>query len=156
MNSAKPLGQTECLLEFILISLSHNLSLKPRQAQQLLNQSNKLLSHICVKGIKGQFQMLINWLADIYSNWAKLLNLCLAEQTNIVMLLNVVKPTLLSKDEEVVHWGLRLYTKLSYELASNDLLFHVYQWTVKDSNSPLCYPLDGSFQQFLLSYQRQP
>jgi hypothetical protein len=73
------------------------------------------------------------WLQDVFTNWAKLIDLCRNEDNNISLLLNVIKPALLSKDEEVADWGLRLLTKIAYELANNDLLFHVFHWTTKDS-----------------------
>ena len=39
------------------------------------------------------------------------------------MLLNVIKPSLYSKDDEVVNWGLKLLTKLTNELGNLDKLY---------------------------------
>jgi hypothetical protein len=49
------------------------------------------------------------------------------------MVLNVLKTALFSKEDEVVLWALRIYTKLASELANQDKLFHVYQWAIRDS-----------------------
>lgn len=48
------------------------------------------------------------------------------------MLLDVVKLAIQSREDEVVQWGLKVFTKISAELANQDKLIHVYQWTVKD------------------------
>ena len=49
------------------------------------------------------------------------------------MLLDVVKLALQSREDEVVQWGLKVFIKISAELANQDKLIHVYQWTVKES-----------------------
>jgi hypothetical protein len=48
-----------------------------------LANNNKLLAHICQKGVKGQFAPVVKWLQEVYSNWGKLVQLCDAEEVNI-------------------------------------------------------------------------
>ena len=48
------------------------------------------------------------------------------EEVNIELFLNVLKPALQCKEDEVVQWVLRLLTKLTFELGNQDKLFHVY------------------------------
>lgn len=55
LNSAKPLSSCESIMEFILVALSQSMALKPKQAQQLLNNNFKLLTHVFVKGVKGAY-----------------------------------------------------------------------------------------------------
>ena len=42
----------------------------------------------------------------------------------IIIIINIIR--LLSKDDEVVSWGLRVLTKVTFELGNCDKLFHVY------------------------------
>jgi hypothetical protein len=47
------LTDAESTLEFILLGLSKNLGIKPKQAVGLLSNNHKYLIHIAVKGTKG-------------------------------------------------------------------------------------------------------
>jgi len=42
------------------------------------------------------------------------------------MFLNVIKSAVTSKEDEIVQWALKIYWKLSSELATQGKLFHVY------------------------------
>lgn len=53
INDAKDLSEAETTLEFILVGLSKNLGIKPKQAAGLLSNNHKYLIHIAVKGMKG-------------------------------------------------------------------------------------------------------
>ena len=53
INEGKDLNEAETTLEFILLSLSRSLGIKPKQAAGLLSNNHKYLAHIAVKGMKG-------------------------------------------------------------------------------------------------------
>ena len=67
----------ECksLLEFIIISISKNMNLKPRQSVALLSNNRKYLKKICLYGYIFDFQMLKNWLIDFFDNKEILIHL---------------------------------------------------------------------------------
>ena len=39
-----------------------------------MSNGNKYLAHLLVKGVKGEFETLINWLSDIYANISRVFN----------------------------------------------------------------------------------
>lgn len=53
INEGKDIAYSETTLEFILLSLSKSLQIKPKQAAGLLSNNHKFLVHIAVKGMKG-------------------------------------------------------------------------------------------------------
>lgn len=55
-------GEIDSLIEFFVFSLSKTLLLKPSQAAVLFGQNNKYLGHILVKGVKGEFHSLCDWI----------------------------------------------------------------------------------------------
>ncbi|CAK89404.1 unnamed protein product (macronuclear) [Paramecium tetraurelia] len=128
LNSAKPISSCETVLEFVIVALSQNLILKPKQSQQLLNNNFKLLTHVFIKGVKGQYIQLVTLLQETYNNMPRLIELLRDEEHQIGFFVSFLKLSIFSKDSEVVHWGLRLLGKLAYDLAQFDLLFHMFQW----------------------------
>lgn len=61
INLEKELGDSECLLEFFILNLCKNLQLKPKQAASLLIKNAKYLAHIIVKGVKNQYEPIIQF-----------------------------------------------------------------------------------------------
>ena len=61
--------------------------------------------------------------------------------------LQVVKPSLLSKSEEIAQWGCRILSKVGYELADKEMLPLAYDWFVRDA---------GGLSTTILSLQRHP
>lgn len=51
-----------------------------------------------------------------------------AEEVNIPIILNTLKPGLLSKSEEVGLWTCRILSKISFDLANLELLAPAYDW----------------------------
>ena len=47
--------------------------------------------------------------------------------------LQVVKPALLSKSEEVAQWACRLLSRIAHELANHDMLPLAYDWFVREA-----------------------
>lgn len=67
MREGKDLADAETTLEFILLSLSQSLGIKPKQAAGLLSNNHKYLIHIAVKGMKGgDYTKIIAWYQTIY------------------------------------------------------------------------------------------
>jgi hypothetical protein len=50
------------------------------------------------------------------------------EEGNIPILLNTLKPGLLSKCEEVALWTCRILSKLCFDMANLELLAPAYEW----------------------------
>ncbi|KAM3144420.1 hypothetical protein pb186bvf_003584 [Paramecium bursaria] len=99
---------TKTLEEFLLNGLSKHLSLKQSQAAQLLQNGNKYLAHLVVKGVKGEFEQIINWLSEIYANLDKVYQFFEQDNINVHLFLSCLKPGLLSKEQEVTLWSLRI------------------------------------------------
>ncbi|CAD8103206.1 unnamed protein product [Paramecium primaurelia] len=145
LNSAKSISSCETVLEYVIVALSQNLILKPKQSQQLLNNNFKLLTHVFIKGVKGQYIQLVTLLQEIYNNMPRLIELLRDEEHQIGFFVSFLKLSIFSKDQEVVHWGLRLLGKLAYDLAQYDLLFHMFQWL-----------LSSGLASLIITLQRQP
>lgn len=55
------------LIEFVVNEIMQNLKLSQRQAIALLEDNNKYLAHVLVKGIKGEFMDIEIMLQKFYS-----------------------------------------------------------------------------------------
>ena len=55
------LKESGTVLEFILASLCRTMNLKSKQAAGLLAENNKYLTTVCMKGLKSNFQKVIDW-----------------------------------------------------------------------------------------------
>jgi len=122
----------ENCLEFLLVTISRSFNLKPKQAAGLLTDSNKYLSHILVKGLKGDFDPVTAWLMEVYS-WSKSFsNLIKIEEDNnsVNMVLNAFKGGLFSKQKDVAIWTAKIFTKLAYDFANTGLLRQAWEWYI--------------------------
>ena len=128
-----PLNECKSLLEILLVSLTRNLDLRPKQAVALLSNGNKYLAHVLVKGIKGNFDPLIQWLQELYTNIQYILPFLTQEDLLIPVILQAVKPALLSKSSEISSWGCRIISHLCYELANLELLAPAWEWFCKEN-----------------------
>lgn len=128
-----PLEECRSLLEILLVSLIRNLDLKPKQVVALLSNGNKYLAHVLVKGVKGNYDPLVLWLQELYSNMQYVLPFLTQEDLLIPVMLQVVKPALLSKSSEVTSWGCRIISHLCYELANLELLAPAWEWFCKEN-----------------------
>ena len=66
MDIKRQPNETESTLEFILNTLCRAMSMKPKQSAALLTNNNQFLTHCVVKGVKGNYEPMINWYHDIY------------------------------------------------------------------------------------------
>jgi hypothetical protein len=87
------------------------------------------LSHLLVKGYKGDFMPVISWLKEIYDNTEEFADLLKCEDTSDAtkMILNTFKGGLYSKSIDVTKMTCKIYTKLGLEL---NLEQDVYDWFV--------------------------
>ena len=67
VNSLTDPNDTETVLEYILTTICQAMSLNPKQAAGLLSNNNKYLVHVCVKGVKGDFDKISQWYQILYS-----------------------------------------------------------------------------------------
>lgn len=120
----KPLFEVDSCLEYLIVGFCKNFDLKPKQSAGLLTQGYKFLAHIIVKGLKGNFEPVLVWYQDVYSNTERLTELILNEsdEGSINFILSALKPGLLSKDTEIVQWAMRVFSKLALEFSENGLL----------------------------------
>jgi hypothetical protein len=68
VSAKKPLNESSNVLELTVVSLSKNLKLSPQHALNLFLENNKYLAHLLVKGVKGSYLPIMDFLHDIYSN----------------------------------------------------------------------------------------
>jgi len=66
MDTERSPAEAESTLEFILNTLCRALNFQPRQAAAVLTNNNQFLTKICMKGVKGRYEPLLNWYAEIY------------------------------------------------------------------------------------------
>ena len=60
LNTDKRLSETATRLEFLLLALCKAFSMGPKQAAGMLTNANKYLNIAIVKGLKGQFEPVVN------------------------------------------------------------------------------------------------
>lgn len=109
------------------------INLNRKQAIALLSDNNKYLAHIFVKGVKNEFTEI----EQLMEKWFKRIDFIvqkMVEQNDMCFFfLQVVKPTLLSKSEEIAQWGCRILSKIAHELANLDMLPLAYDWFVREA-----------------------
>ena len=126
LDVVRPLAQADSCLEFLLLSLCQAFRLKPRQAAGLLTQSNKYLTQILERGLKTDFQPVLNWVQSL-QNAVSALILLLAQEDRAasILVLSAFRPGLLSRNEAVAKETAVLFRSLLPPLAlSNDACWH--------------------------------
>lgn len=144
----KNLSETTSILEFLLVGLCKHLNLKVKQAMTLLSNNGKYLAHVLVKGVKSNYEQIQSWLQDIYINIKRVMTFIEVDEANMSIIFQSLKPGLLSKNEEVALWSLRIYSKMSYELANMELLPTGYEW--------FCRVNGGGLHSCVLCLHRHP
>lgn len=96
----------ETVLEYILTTISQAMGLNPKQAAGLLSNNNKFLVHVCVKGVKGDFEKISQWYQMIYSTSRHLAELIdrEEEQGTVNLAMKIVSAGLFSPNYEIVVW----------------------------------------------------
>lgn len=65
--SSEPTSASNCL-EYLLITICRSFGLKAHQAAGLLTNGNKYLNQAIIKGIHGNYEMVLNWFQDLYTS----------------------------------------------------------------------------------------
>jgi hypothetical protein len=109
------------------------MGLNPKQAAGLLSNNNKFLVHVCVKGVKGDFEKISQWYQTIYSTCRHLAELIdrEEEQGTVHLAMKIVSAGLFSPNYEIVVWCLRVLSKLGSELDIRKLLGNAYEWFIE-------------------------
>ena len=120
------------VLEYILTTISQGMGLSPKQAAGLLSNNNKYLVHVCVKGVKGDFEKISQWYQIVYKTCKHLAELIdrEEEQGTIQLSLKIISCGLFSPHYDIVVWCLRVLSKLGSELDIRKLLNSAYEWFV--------------------------
>lgn len=63
-----------------------------------MSNGNKYLAHLLVKGVKGEFDTLINWLSEVYASISRIFDFFEQQDSNIHYFFATIKPGLLSKE----------------------------------------------------------
>lgn len=101
------------LFDFIIFSLKQHLSLQnEEQVVALLAEKNKYLSKIIILGLKQEFAQIKAWLRHLSENWGQVCDFLSQDDSNLIQLLELIKPCLLSKDPAVCEAGIGLYQRL--------------------------------------------
>jgi hypothetical protein len=116
-----------------LSELMQSIGISRQQALTLLEDNNKYLAHVLVKGVRGSFQEI----EQLMERWFRKVDFIvqkMGQQNDMCFFfLQVLKPTLLSKSEEVAQWGCRLLSRIAHELANQSLLPLAYDWFVREA-----------------------
>lgn len=135
LNNVNPLtdpNDTETVLEYVLTTISQAMGLNPKQSAGLLSNNNKYLVHVCVKGVKGDFEKISQWYQIVYSTCRHLAELIdrEEEQGTVPLTLKIVSCGLFSPNYDIVVWCLRVLSKLGSELDIRKLLGKAYEWFI--------------------------
>eukprot|EP00347_Sterkiella_histriomuscorum_P016192 403354133 len=139
INEGKDLAYAETTLEFILLSLSKSLQIKPKQSAGLLSNNHKFLMHIAVKGMKGNdFSKIQQWYLDIYQNTQLLIQLIDNEKDSNAMklTLNILKCGLYSQNTDLAINCIRLLSKMGQEInqIGGQLQGLAWDWLISSQN----------------------
>lgn len=131
IDHEKPLFEAESCLEYLILSFCHNFDLVPKQAAGLMVQGNKYLVHIAAKGLRGDFDPVIYWYQNIYTNSSHLADLLEIDKgDSLTFVLDALKTGLMSRNVEVVQWACRLFGKLALDLHDKQMLNKAWEWFV--------------------------
>ena len=101
LDSDKNYNECNSLLELITLSLSKNMNLKPRQAIALLSNNRKYLKKVCINGYIFDFQLLKNWLSDLFDNKKLLIKLTKNSEDGLNIFYETIGTILYCKDLDI-------------------------------------------------------
>lgn len=104
-------------MEYIVNQIMVCLKLTKKQAVALLADNNKYLAHVLVKGVKGEFVEIDELMQKFYTNIEYIIEKMIGQNDMCFFFLQIIKPSLLSKSEEIAQWGCRILSKVANELA---------------------------------------
>ena len=117
----KDYSKCESTLEFIVISLSKNFNINPKQSVALLSNNRKYLLRLFYKGIQNDFNLAIKWLKDINKNIQILQNLMInsIDAKNVSMTFSTLSVGLYSTNVDCVSITNTILSKLSIEIGTD-------------------------------------
>lgn len=74
------LNQTQGLLEFFIVCVGRHMALTAKQATSLFAKGSKYLAHVVIKGLKGQYEPIVTYLQEVYSELDHLILLLTCSQ----------------------------------------------------------------------------
>jgi hypothetical protein len=123
-------------IEFLLSSIVLTMDLKSNQALALLSNSSTLLIHVIVKGLKGNFEPIINWYKELFIHCKVLVRIFSVEAegvTAIFHVLDIIKAGLYSKSVEVANWSLRLLGKIASQMNEYGISGVAWDWFINEN-----------------------
>ena len=100
-----------------------------------------------MKGVKGEFgeieQLMERWFRKVDFIVHKMVD----QNDMCFFFLQVIKPALLYKSEEVAQWTCRILSRIAHELANRELLPLAYDWFIRDA---------GGLSTTMLALSRHP
>jgi len=131
------LFQTENCLEFLIVSFCKYFKIQPKQAAGLLADSGNYLSQLIIRGLKGSYEPILEWLEGIQDNAEHLSMLVAneAESGSINLVFSSLKSGLSSKDWRIVAGTCEVMSSLHRNLLNyHEVLF---EWFLNKAFSPL-------------------
>lgn len=91
--------------------MSTKLKLTKKQAIALIADNNRYLAHVFVKGVKGLYHE-IEEILETFSKDIEMIVSKITEAHDVCdFFLQMVKPSILSKSEDVVTWGCQIFVE---------------------------------------------
>jgi len=145
VKSDKPLSGADNCLEYLLVGISKAFKLNPKQAATLLTENGKYLAQILIKGLRSDYQVVINWLKMIYDEIDHFAELVKKEDNVSAIAFKTFEGGFYSKNEEVCLWTLNVLSKLSTSFTFEELTFNIWPWLISK---------DGGLESILYSYKK--
>ena len=123
-------------IEFLLFSLISKMKLKYNQALSLLANSNTLLIHVIIKGLKGDFEPVVDWYKELFLHCDILVKLFETDPEGLISalhVLDIMKAGLYSKSLEVANWALRLMSKTASEMNYKKMSGVAWDWFTSEN-----------------------
>jgi hypothetical protein len=134
INPKTALGKTQKVSEFIVLSLSKHIRLKPEKIVQFLVEKSKLLTMVIVSGIKGDYRPIIHFYEDIFTYLENLMKMALSDGSlaTVKSLINTIKPGFVSKSEEIAKWTCRIFSKMAYICHKEQILDRAFEIFIEE------------------------
>ena len=126
-------SETVDILDYVLQILSSKLKLTKKQAIALIADNNRYLAHVYVKGVKGSFVEIEEILEQFFVDQEMIVSKMVESHDVCDFFLQMIKPSILSKSEDVAMWGCKILSETAHDLMTKELLPLGYQWLIKEN-----------------------
>lgn len=134
LDTCQNLEESSNALDFLVISMCKKLGVRAKQAAALLTANTKYLSHMMEKGIKGSFDAVDAWYAEVFKNNSLLADLMASHPSTIPFVLSTLKWAFTSENEESAQWMCRIFANLAKSLQQANLGHVLHEWLVQSSS----------------------